>query len=152
MLCEIIVVRVVVQMAIIRTYSELRKLKTFKERFEYLKLDGEIGLETFGFDRYFNQRFYKSKEWLQSRDDVIIRDDGCDLGIKDYEIHGRIIVHHLNPITLEDLEKQTELLLNPEYLITTTHATHNAIHYGDITLLDNTIIERRANDTCLWRH
>ena len=152
MLCEIIVVRVVVQMTIIRTYSELCKLKTFKERFEYLKLDGNIGFETFGFDRYFNQRFYKSKEWLQSRDDVIIRDNGCDLGIKDYEIHGRIIVHHMNPITLDDLEKQTELLLNPEYLITTVHNTHNAIHYGDFTLLDNSIIERRVNDTCLWRH
>lgn len=139
-------------MAIIRTYSELRKLKTFKERFEYLRLDGEVGLETFGFDRCFNQRFYKSKEWLQSRDDIIIRDDGCDLGMKDREIRGRIIVHHLNPITLEDLEKRSDLLLNPEYLITTFHKTHNAIHYGDITLLDNPIIERSANDTCLWQH
>ena len=123
-------------MAIIKTYSELRKLKTFEERFEYLRLDGEVGIETFGFDRYFNQKFYKSKEWLHSRDNVIIRDDGYDLGIEDYEIRGRIIVHHLNPITLDDIEKQTELLLNPEYLITTAHATHNAIHYGDITLLN----------------
>ena len=152
MLCEIIVVMAVIQMAIIKTYSELCKLKTFEERFEYLRLDGEVGLETFGFDRYFNQRFYKSKEWLHSRDDVIVRDAGCDLGMKDHEIRGRIIVHHLNPITLEDLEKQSDLLLNPEYLITTFHKTHNAIHYGDITLLDSPIIERSANDTCLWRH
>ena len=135
-----------------KSYSELILLKTFIERYEYLKLNGSVGISTFGYDRYLNQRLYTSKKWRSFRNDIIIRDNGCDLGMKDYEIHGRIMVHHMNPITLDDLEKQTELLLNPEYLITTVHNTHNAIHYGDFTLLDNSIIERRVNDTCLWRH
>lgn len=135
----------------IRTYSELITLPTFEERFRYLKLDGAVGQDTFGFDRIFNQRFYKSREWKRVRDIVIARDMGCDLGIEDREIYGNIIIHHLNPISLEDLENHTDYLLNPEYLICTTHATHNAIHYGDESLLVTAPIERTKNDTCPWR-
>lgn len=136
----------------IRTYTELSKLKTFEERFNYLRLDGAVGRDTFGFDRIFNQKFYRSKEWKSIRDSVIIRDNGCDLGIEGHEIYGhRIIIHHLNPISLEDLEQRTDLLLNPEYLITTIHITHNAIHYGDENLLIRAPVERTKNDTCPWR-
>lgn len=135
----------------IRTYSELITLPTFEERFRYLKLDGAVGQDTFGFDRIFNQRFYKSREWKRVRDIVIARDMGCDLGIEDREIYGNIIIHHLNPISLEDLENHTDYLLNPEYLICTTHATHNAIHYGDESLLVTAPIVRTKNDTCPWR-
>lgn len=136
----------------IRTYTELSKLQTFEERFEYLRLDGQVGKDTFGFDRIFNQRFYGSLEWKQIRDQVIIRDNGCDLGIVGHEIYGqRIIIHHLNPINLEDIEKRTEILLNPEYLITTIHNTHQAIHYGDSDLLIRMPKERSKNDTCPWK-
>lgn len=135
----------------IRRYSELSKLETFEERFEYLRLDGIVGEDTFGFDRYMNQMFYKSKEWLSIRRQIIIRDNGCDLGVDGLEIHGRILIHHLNPIILDDIVKQTELLLNPEYLITTTLTTHNAIHYGNISLLPTAPIERSVNDTCPWK-
>ena len=135
----------------IRTYSELSKLSTFKERYRYLKLNGAVGSETFGFDRYFNQQFYRSREWKKLRDQIIVRDGGCDLGIEGYEIHGRIYIHHMNPILLEDIENRTEFLLNPEYLITTTHNTHNAIHYGDEDLLITGPIERIKNDTCPWK-
>ena len=135
----------------IRTYSELIKLKTFKDRFEYLKLDGIVGEETFGFDRYMNQIFYKSKEWASIRRDVIIRDNGCDLGVEGYEIHGKILIHHMNPINLSDIVHKTDELLNPDYLITTVLSTHNAIHYGDASLLPALPIERRANDTCPWK-
>lgn len=136
----------------IRSYTELSELKTFKERFDYLRLDGEVGKETFGFDRIFNQKFYKSIEWRSVRDHVILRDLGCDLGISGHEIYGqRIIIHHMNPIALEDIERKTSILLNPEYLITTIHSTHNAIHYGDDSLLDQFPIERTMNDTCPWR-
>ena len=139
-------------MTIIRTYDELSRLKTFEDRFEYLKLDGQVGKDTFGFDRIFNQRFYRSREWKACRDFVIIRDNGCDLGIDGYEINGQnVIIHHINPISLEDIEKRTDILLNPEYLITTTHKTHNAIHYGDKDLLVTGPIERSKNDTCPWR-
>lgn len=139
-------------MTIIRTYDELSKLKTFEDRFEYLKLDGQVGNDTFGFDRIFNQRFYRSREWKACRDFVIIRDNGCDLGIDGYEINSQnVIIHHINPISLEDIEKRTDILLNPEYLITTTHKTHNAIHYGDKDLLVTGPIERSKNDTCPWR-
>ena len=139
-------------MTIIRTYDELSKLKTFEDRFEYLKLGGQVGKDTFGFDRIFNQRFYRSREWKACRDFVIIRDNGCDLGIDGYEINSQnVIVHHINPISLEDIEKRTDILLNPEYLITTTHKTHNAIHYGDKDLLVTGPIERSKNDTCPWR-
>lgn len=137
----------------IRSYSELSRLQTFKERFEYLKLNGQVGKDTFGFDRIFNQRFYKtSKEWLSVRDYVITRDYGRDLGVEGHEIYGqRIIIHHMNPISLEDIEKNTRILLDPEYLITTIHQTHNAIHYGDENLLSVEPIERTKNDTCPWR-
>ena len=135
----------------IRTYSELIKLKTFKDRFEYLKLDGIVGEETFGFDRYMNQIFYKSREWTSVRQSVIIRDNGCDLGVEGYEIHGKILIHHMNPINLSDIVHKTDELLNPDYLITTVLSTHNAIHYGDASLLPVLPIERRANDTCPWK-
>ncbi|WP_368361662.1 hypothetical protein [Ruminococcus sp. RTP21484sp1_RTP21281st1_A2_RTP21281_210402] len=135
----------------IRTYSELIKLKTFKDRFEYLKLDGIVGEETFGFDRYMNQIFYKSNEWASVRREVIIRDNGCDLGVDGYEIHGKILIHHMNPINLSDIIHKTDELLNPDYLITTVLSTHNAIHYGDASLLPALPIERRANDTCPWK-
>lgn len=135
----------------IRTYSEMIKLKTFKDRFEYLKLDGIVGEETFGFDRYMNQIFYKSREWTSVRRAVIIRDNGCDLGVEGYEIHGKILIHHMNPINLSDIVHKTDELLNPDYLITTVLSTHNAIHYGDASLLPALPIERRANDTCPWK-
>ena len=136
---------------IIRTYSELIKLPTFEERFQYLKLDGDVGVETFGFDRYLNQAFYSSDEWKSIRNQVIIRDNGCDLGIEGREIYKRIIIHHMNPITKEDLLYRTEYLLNPEYMICTMKNTHDAIHYGDENLLFKDPIERKADDTCPWR-
>lgn len=137
---------------IIRTYSELKELKTFEERFKYLKLGGVVGVETFGFDRYFNQKFYTTTEWKQLRNHIIVRDLGCDLGCEDHEIFGqRIIIHHMNPIDLEDIEKKSDFLLNPEFLITTIHSTHNAIHYGDESLIVTAPIERRRNDTCPWK-
>lgn len=136
----------------IRTHSDLITLPTFKERYEYLRLDGIVGEETFGFDRYINQIFYKSKEWLEVRDYVIIRDNGCDLGIEGHEIHNRILIHHMNPIRKEDILNRSDILLNPEYLITTTKRTHDAIHYGDKNILLDTPIERIKNDTCPWKH
>ena len=135
----------------IKTYSELTKLHTFEERFRYLQLHGSVGRDTFGFDRIFNQMFYTSSEWKRVRDIVITRDNGCDLGIEGREIYGKVVIHHLNPISLEDIENATEYLLNPEYLITTTHNTHNAIHYGDESKLVTNPIERRRNDTCPWK-
>ena len=143
---------VIMMMKNIRTYSDLITLPTFKERYEYLKLDGIVGEETFGFDRYINQIFYKSKEWLEVRDHVIIRDNGCDLGIEGHEIHNRILIHHMNPIRKEDILNRSDILLNPEYLITTTKRTHDAIHYGDKNILLDTPIERIKNDTCPWKH
>lgn len=136
---------------IIRTYSELITLPTFEERFRYLKLDGVVGEDTFGFDRYLNQIFYGSKEWKDIRDHVIIRDNGCDLGIADREIRGRILIHHMNPITKEDILSRSKFLLDPEYLISTYKNTHDAIHYGDENLLILAPVERTKNDTCPWR-
>lgn len=137
----------------IRTYDELMKLKTFKERYEYLRLDGTVGEDTFGFDRYLNQIFYKSKEWEAIRNKVITRDNGCDLGIPDREIRGNnIIIHHMNPIRKEDILNRSEFLLDPKYLITTIDITHKAIHYGNDELLYQDPIERSKNDTCPWRH
>ena len=136
----------------VKTYSELITLPTFEERFLYLQLNGSVGKDTFGFDRYLNQIFYRSKRWRSIRDQVIIRDNGCDLGMDGYEIYGNILIHHMNPITMEDIERESEFLLDPEYLITTTHKTHNAIHYGDVSLLPIMPIERSRNDTCPWRH
>lgn len=135
----------------IRSYSELSELKSFEDRYKYLQLSGSVGKDTFGFDRYLNQVFYRSQEWKSIRDKVIIRDNGCDLGVEGYEIHGRIYIHHMNPIMLKDIEQRTDLLLNPEYLISTTHSTHNAIHYGDESLLSLIPKERSANDTCPWK-
>lgn len=135
----------------IRTYSELIKLPTFEERFRYLCLNGDVGKETFGFDRYLNQGFYKSNEWLEVRDYVIIRDNGCDLAIEGQEIHGRILVHHMNPIFKEDILTRSKYLLDPEYLITTIKNTHDAIHYSDENILFKLPVERMKNDTCPWK-
>ena len=135
----------------IKTYSELIDLPTFEERFRYLRLKGAVGEDTFGFDRYLNQVFYRSAEWKRVRDQVIIRDNGCDLGVEGREIYGRILIHHMNPITIKDIRTASEFLLNPDYLICVTHATHNAIHYGDENLLIKAPIERTKNDTCPWK-
>lgn len=139
---------------IIRTYSELITLETFEERFLYLKLDGSIGEDTFGFDRYLNQLLYRSPEWKQVRNFVITRDMGCDLAIPDHEIiNQQILIHHMNPLTKEDIINKSDYLLNPEYLICTTKKTHNAIHYGDERILDQIVpIVRTKNDQCPWRH
>ena len=136
----------------IRTYSQLKQLQTFEERYDYLKLGGVVGEDTFGFDRYLNQNFYRSREWKRVRDEVIMRDNGCDLGIDGHEIRGKILIHHMNPITSEDIHRVSDYLLNPEYLICVTHRTHNAIHYGDESLIVTAPIERTQNDTCPWRH
>ena len=135
----------------IRTYSELSMLTSFKDRFRYLKLDGAVGEATFGFDRYLNQLFYRSQQWRKIRDEVIVRDCGCDLGIEGYEIYKYAMIHHMNPITAKDIQDESDYLLNPEYLITTTQRTHNAIHYGDEDLLLTMPVERTKNDTCPWR-
>jgi hypothetical protein len=137
-------------MSMTKTYTELRRLYTFEERFKYLSLHGQVGKATFGFDRYVNQRFYRSREWKQIRNFVIVRDDGCDLGIEGYEIHGSILVHHMNPMEIEDISRGNDAIFDPEFLITTTHRTHNAIHYGDANLLPRRYVERRPGDTQLW--
>ena len=134
----------------VRSYTELRMLPTFEERFEYLKLGGEVGRDTFGFDRWINQKFYKSYEWKQVRRDVIIRDNGCDLGLEGYELQNGIYVHHMNPMLPKDIVDAAEWILNPEYLICVSFNTHNAVHYGDASLLPK-IIERKPNDTCPWK-
>lgn len=137
----------------IRTYSELILLPTFEERFKYLKLDGVVGKETFGFDRWLNQVFYRTPEWRRARRDAIIRDCGYDLACEERPINGQqIIVHHMNPISVEDIKERSEFLLNPEFLITTIEETHRALHYGDESLLIRSKpIERYPNDTCPWR-
>lgn len=135
----------------IRTYSELSRYDSFEERFAYLKLGGSVGVETFGFDRYLNQEFYKSVLWRRARDIVIARDYGCDLGVEGYEIHDRVYVHHMNPMTPEDIAHSNLDIIDPEFLITVTHATHNAIHYGDEKLLRRRqLVVRRPGDTKLW--
>lgn len=126
-------------------------LSTFEDRFRYLQLEGSVGVETFGFDRYLNQVFYHSAEWKQVRNDVIIRDMGCDLACIDHEISGRILVHHMNPITLKDIADRSDFLLNPEYLISTCKRTHDAIHYSDESILFTDLVERKPGDTCPWR-
>lgn len=136
---------------IIRTYTELSRLATFEERYEYLRLGGSVGQETFGYDRYLNQIFYRSQKWKDIREQIIIRDNGCDLGVEGYEIYGKIIIHHMNPITIQDIERQSDFLFNPEFLICTVHNTHNAIHYGDESLLLKAPIIRSKNDTCPWK-
>ena len=150
MLCEDIMGKVILMN--IKRYSELILLPTFEERYKYLQLNGIIGDETFGFDRYINQMFYRSQEWKQVRDYVIVRDNGCDLGIEGHEIRGKILIHHMNPIGIKDIQQVNKFLLDPEYLITTMLSTHNAIHYGDESLLVTDPIERSKNDTCPWKH
>lgn len=135
----------------IKTYSELITLPTFEERYQYLRLGGRVGEETFGFDRYINQSFYQSDEWKAIRDYVIVRDNGCDLGVAGREIYGRILIHHMNPIRIDDIVNRSRYLLDPEYLITTVKNTHDAIHYGDEGLLVTVPRERSKNDTCPWR-
>lgn len=135
---------------ITRSYSELRRFDTLEGRFEYLKLGGEVGQSTFGSDRWMNQRFYTSAEWKQVRNLVITRDNGCDLGIEGYEIHDRVYIHHMNPMTSDDLIHGNDDILDPEYLICVTHRTHNAIHYGDYDLLPKPYVPRRPGDTQLW--
>lgn len=135
----------------IRTYSELILIPTFEERYKYLRLGGKVGKDTFGFDRYLNQIFYKDPEWLSVRDDVIFRDNGCDLGIEGREIYGRILVHHINPITKDDILNRAHKLFDLENLICTSKLTHDAIHYGDDSILFKDPIERMPNDTCPWK-
>ena len=134
----------------IRTYSELQRIQSFRERFNYLALRGTVGDSTFGFDRWMNQQFYRSAEWRHIRNHIIARDLGCDLGAEGYEIHNRLYIHHMNPMTVEDLRDGNDSVIDPEFLITTTHLTHNAIHYGDERLLPKPLIQRRPGDTKLW--
>lgn len=134
----------------LRTYTELSTLTSFLDRFKYLQLNGQVGADTFGFDRYLNQTFYHSYEWRKIRDHVIIRDNGCDLGMSGYEINSKIYIHHMNPIELQDIEQRVSDILNPEYLICVSHRTHNAIHYGDENILLQEPIVRRPGDTKLW--
>jgi hypothetical protein len=151
MQCEVMrAVKLAKSMTKSRSYSELRKLIHFEERYEYLKLNGAVGRSTFGFDRYINQKFYQSQEWKRVRQEVILRDNGCDLGVHGYEINGELLIHHINPIVPEDIIHGEEWILNPEYLITTTPNTHNAIHFGDERLLPRVVVERTPNDTRLW--
>lgn len=135
---------------LIKKYSELSIFESFNDRFEYLRLRGAVGQSTFGFDRHINQRFYRSAEWKRARDFVIIRDNGCDLGILGYEIHSEILIHHMNPMTVDDIVHGEEWIFDPEYLITTTHQTHNAIHYSDESLLPRVVVARESGDTRLW--
>lgn len=135
---------------IIRKFSELNRLETFEDRYEYLRLRGAVGEATFGFDRYINQGFYRSSEWKQTRHRVIARDNGCDMGLAGNEIFDKIVIHHMNPMTAQAIEDGDVDILNPEYLITVTHNTHNAIHYGDSSLLNQPLKERAPGDTKLW--
>lgn len=135
----------------ILTYSELIKMDNIQDRFNYLRLDGEIGRTTFGYDRWLNQKFYKSDEWLSVRDQIILRDEGNDLGVKGFEIKEKVLIHHMNPIDKSDILNITEWLLNPEYLICTSYNMHQAIHYGGVLPYGYILEERQANDTCPWR-
>lgn len=137
----------------IRTYTELIRIPDYYERFRYLQLRGEVGIETFGWERYLNQMLYRSKKWRKVRDEVIIRDNGCDLAHPDFEIskYDRIYIHHMNPLSPEDVESNSDLIYDPEFLICTVFGTHNAIHYGDEGLLPKLPVERRPGDTCPWR-
>lgn len=134
----------------IRTYSELIRHVSFEDRYNYLRLSGEVGAMTFGFERYLNQGFYRSMEWKRARRDVIARDLGCDLAVIDREVHSRLIVHHMNPMTAQDIDDFSDDILNPEFLITTSHDTHNAIHYGTVEQIRRELIVRRRGDTTLW--
>jgi hypothetical protein len=145
-----VIYHVSIPMTKVRTYSELRRLKTLEERYHYLELRGILGAKTFGFDRWVNQRFYKSQEWRSIRSFVVTRDNGCDLGVPGYEIHSGLLVHHMNPISLDDLEQGEDWIIDPNFLITTSLQTHNAIHYGNESLLPRGPIERKVGDTTLW--
>lgn len=135
-----------------KSYSTLIKYQTFEERFRYLLLKGSVGIDTFGYDRYLNQMLYTSSEWRRLRDQIIIRDNGCDLGLDDYPINGKVVIHHINPITLDDVLQHSSDIFNPEYLICVSHHTHNAIHYGDDSYAESNILrERQPNDTIPWR-
>ena len=136
----------------IKTYSELIQFKTLEERYRYLRIGGRVGEETFGFDRWMNQVFYKDPRWRDIRDEVITRDNGCDLGLEGYDIRGKIFVHHMNPVTKDDILYNFDSLLNPEFLISTSKRTHDAIHYGNEDLLPQSPIVRKRNDTCPWKH
>ena len=136
----------------IRTYSELITIPTFEERFEYLQLKGSVGKDTFGYDRYLNQVLYRSPEWKRLRNQIIIRDDGCDLACDGYDVYGKVLIHHLNPITVEDVLARSRKVFDPDNLVCVSHNTHNAIHYGDVDLLATGPIIRTKNDTCPWRH
>ena len=136
----------------IRTYSELITIPTFEERFEYLQLKGSVGKDTFGYDRYLNQVLYRSPEWKRLRNQIIIRDGGCDLACDGYDIYGKVLIHHLNPITVEDVLARSRKVFDPDNLVCVSHSTHNAIHYGDVDLLVTGPIIRTKNDTCPWRH
>lgn len=140
-----------IAMKIIRRYSELIRLPSYDERFEYLRIGGAIGESTFGFDRYLNQTFYTSKEWRSIRRNVIVRDNGCDMAHPDYSIGNRIVIHHLNPITIEDIESGNPEILNPDFLVCVSDLTHKAIHFGDSELLPKPLIERKPFDTCPWK-
>lgn len=135
----------------LRRYSELKQLKTFEERYEYLRIGGLIGESTFGFERYLNQQLYTSQRWRQLRNEIIIRDNGCDLGIEGRDIYDKIIIHHMNPITRDQIQEPDDSMFDPEYLICVSLNTHNAIHYGDASLLKKDYIPRRPNDTCPWK-
>lgn len=135
----------------IRRYRDLRSLTDIRDRFDYLKLGGQVGSSTFGFDRYLNQTFYKSREWQQARQVVILRDGGCDLGIEGYEIGQGLVVHHMNPITIDDVLARKDEIFDPEFLICVSDRTHKAIHYGDAGLLPRDPVERKPGDTCPWR-
>lgn len=135
-----------------KSYSEMITMSEFDDRFRYAKLDGQVGMGTFGFDRYLNQQFYRSKEWKRLRDQIIIRDNGCDLGVPGHEISGKIYIHHLNPLSPEDITESTEKLFDPDNLVCVSAETHNAIHYGDESILEkNKIVERSPGDTCPWK-
>lgn len=134
----------------LRTYSDLIKSSSFIERFRYLALPGSVGTSTFGFDRHVNQRFYRSQQWRQIRHHVIARDNGCDLGVADHDIHDKVLIHHMNPMTIDDIVEGDESILDPEFLICTSHRTHNAIHFGDERKLPKPLVERRPGDTKLW--
>lgn len=140
----------VILMTRVRRYSELSQLETFEERYEYLKLDSVVGTSTFGFDRWINQQFYRSWEWKRVRNEVIVRDNGCDLGVEGYELHSNLLIHHMNPVTVDDIQHGVKWILDPNFLITTSKRTHNAIHYGDASLLPRGPVTRRSGDTTLW--
>lgn len=133
-----------------KSYSELMKLKTFEERFEYLKMGGKVGADTFGFDRYVNQAFYNSPEWKRTRNQVITRDNGCDLGVDGYELNSKILIHHINPITMEQIVNRDPIIFDPDNLISVSHKTHNAIHYGNVDQISKVPTERKPGDTKLW--